>query len=79
LETALSYIRDARSGYANADPYVKRPWNRTLIEGIEIKGGELAGVEVKQPSAGLSHWPVQIRELWSGARDLNPGPHGPEI
>ncbi len=53
LETALSYIRDARSGYANADPYVKRLWNRTLIERIEIKGGQLARVALKQPFAGL--------------------------
>ena len=53
LETALSYIRDARSGYANADPYVKRLWNRTLIERIEIKGGQLAGVALKEPFAGL--------------------------
>jgi len=53
LETALSYIRDARSGYANADPYVTRLWNRTLIERIEIKGGQVAGVALKQPFAGL--------------------------
>jgi site-specific DNA recombinase len=53
LETALSYIRDARSSYANADPYVKRLWNRTLIERIEIKGGQVAGVALKQPFAGL--------------------------
>ena len=49
LETAFSYIRDARSGYANADPYVKRLWNRTLIERIEIKGDPLAGVALTQP------------------------------
>ena len=30
----------------------KRLWNRTLIERIEIKGGQLAGVELKQPFAG---------------------------
>ena len=51
LETALSYIRDARSCYANADPYVKRL--RTGLERIEIKGGQLAGVALKQPFAGL--------------------------
>ena len=34
-------------------PYVKRLWNRTLIERIEIKGGQLAGVGLKQPFAGL--------------------------
>src|SRR6266478_7467743 len=39
--------------HANADPYVKRLWNRTLIERIEIKGGQLAGVALKQPFAGL--------------------------
>jgi hypothetical protein len=54
LVTALSYIRDARTGYANADPYVKRLWNRTLIERIEIKGGQLAGIALKQPFAGFS-------------------------
>jgi len=32
---------------------VKRLWNRTLIERIEIKGGQLTGVELKQPFAGL--------------------------
>ncbi len=26
----------------------------------------------------LSCWPVQIRELWSGRRDLNPRPLGPQ-
>ena len=31
LETALSYIRDARSGYANADPYVT---TRLIIETV---------------------------------------------
>ena len=35
------------------DPYAKRLWNRTLIERIEIKGGQLAGVALKQPFAGL--------------------------
>jgi hypothetical protein len=53
LETALSCNRDAKSSYANADPQVKRLWNRTLIERIEIKGGQLAGVALKQPFAGL--------------------------
>jgi hypothetical protein len=53
LETALSYMRDARRGYAQADPYVKRLWNRTLIERITIKGGQLSGVELKQPYHGL--------------------------
>jgi len=53
LETALSCNRDAQSSYANADPQVKRLWNRTLIERIEIKGGQLAGVALKQPFAGL--------------------------
>ena len=33
--------------------YVKRLWNRNLIERIEIKGGQLAGVALKQPFAGL--------------------------
>lgn len=33
-------------------------------------------VAVRRP---LSYWPVQIKNLWSGARDLMPGPHGPEI
>jgi hypothetical protein len=40
LETALSYMRDAQHGYAQADPYLKRLWNRTLIERIAIKGGQ---------------------------------------
>jgi hypothetical protein len=69
LETATPYIRDARSCYANADPYVKRLWNRTLIERIEIKGGQLARIALNQPLAGLSCWPAQIGELWSGGRD----------
>jgi hypothetical protein len=67
LETALSYIRDARSGYANADPHVNRPWNRTVIERMEIKGGQLAAAALKQPLAGHFYWPVQ-RKLWSRAR-----------
>jgi hypothetical protein len=32
---------------------VKRLWNRTLFERITIKGGQLAGVELKQPSHGV--------------------------
>jgi hypothetical protein len=32
---------------------VKRLWNRTLIERIEIKGGQVAGVALKQPFAIL--------------------------
>jgi hypothetical protein len=47
-----SLIRDGRSAYANADPYVKRLSNRTLIERIEIKGGLVAGVALKQAFAG---------------------------
>src|SRR3989442_1152456 len=46
---------------------------------IEIKGGQLGGLALKEPFAGPFLRPIQIRELWSGARDLNPGPHGPEL
>lgn len=73
LETALSYIRDARSGYANADPYVKRLWNRTLIERIEIKGGQLAGVALKQPFAGLFLLASSNKGTLVGAPGFEPG------
>jgi hypothetical protein len=53
LETALGIIRDARAGYSAADPYVKRLWNRALMERIEIRAGEIARVELKEPFAGL--------------------------
>ena len=53
LETALSCIRDARRRYVDADPYVKRLLNHAMIERIEVKGGQLVGVELKQPFAGL--------------------------
>jgi hypothetical protein len=73
LETALSYIRDARSGYANADPYVKRLWNRTLIERIEIKGGQVAGVELKQPFAGLFLLASSNKGTLVGGAGFEPG------
>ena len=73
LETALSYIRDARRGYADADPYVKRLWNRTLIERIEIKGGQLAGVELKQPFAGLFLLASSNKETLVGGPGFEPG------
>ena len=53
LELALSYVREAGSGYRKADPYVKKLWNRTLIERIEIKSHAPARVTLKQPFAGL--------------------------
>ena len=53
LETALGIIRDARKGYSAADPYVKRLWNRALMERIEIRAGQIARVELKEPFAGL--------------------------
>jgi hypothetical protein len=56
LETALGIIRDARAGYSAADPYVKRLWNRALMERIEIRAGQIARVELKEPFAGLFLW-----------------------
>jgi hypothetical protein len=53
LETALGIIRNARDGYSAADPYVKRLWNRALMERIEIRAGQIARVELKEPFAGL--------------------------
>jgi hypothetical protein len=53
LETALGIIRDAREGYSAADPYVKRLWNRALMERIEIRAGQIARVELKEPFADL--------------------------
>jgi hypothetical protein len=53
LETALGIIRDAREGYSAADPYVKRLWNRALMERIEITACQIARVELKEPFAGL--------------------------
>ena len=66
LETALYSMRDAQRGYAQADPYVKRLWNRTRIERIAIKGRPLAGVELQQPYAAFSCWRVQIRRCLVG-------------
>jgi hypothetical protein len=56
LETALGIIRNAREGYSAADPYVKRLWNRALMERIEIGAGQVARVELKEPFAGLFLW-----------------------
>ena len=56
LETALGIMRDAREGYSAADPYVKRLWNRALVERIEIGAGQIARVELKEPFAGLFLW-----------------------
>jgi site-specific DNA recombinase len=56
LETALGIIRNAREGYSAADPYVKRLWNRALVERIEIRAGQIARVELKEPFAGLFLW-----------------------
>ena len=52
LETALGIIRDAGEGYSAADPYVKRLWNRALMERIEIRAGQIARVELQEPFAG---------------------------
>jgi hypothetical protein len=51
LETALGIIRDAREGYSAADPYVKRLWNRALMERIEIRTGQIARIELRERSA----------------------------
>ena len=56
LETALGIIRNAREGYSAADPYVKRLWNRTLMERIAIGAGQIARVELNEPFAGLFLW-----------------------
>jgi hypothetical protein len=53
LETALGIVRDAGEGYSAADPYVKRLWNRALMERIEIRAGQIARVKLKEPFAGL--------------------------
>jgi hypothetical protein len=73
LETALSYMRDAQRGYAQADPYVKRPWNRTLIERITIKGGQLSGVELKQPYHGLFLLASSNKSCLVGGPGFEPG------
>jgi hypothetical protein len=47
---------------------------------ISCRGARvLAESNSRSRSPAFSGAPVQIREVWSGARDLNPGPHGPEI
>jgi hypothetical protein len=48
----LGIIRDAGEGYSTADPYVKRLWNRALMERIEIRAGQIARVELQEPFAG---------------------------
>jgi hypothetical protein len=73
LETALSYMRDAQRGYAQADPSVKRLWNRTLIERITIKGGELSGVEMKQPYHGLFLLASSNKRCLVGGPGFEPG------
>ena len=69
-------IRNAQRGYADGDPEVTRLWNRTQIERMEIKDGQLAGVELKQPFASSFCWVVQIRKLWCekvGGPGFEPG------
>jgi hypothetical protein len=73
LETALSYVRDARRGYAQADPYVKRLWNRTLIERIMIKGGQLSGVELMHSYHGLFLLASSNKRCFVGGPGFEPG------
>ena len=69
LIRALKRLRECGS-------YFKRPGTRTLSERIENMVVARRGwgqSSHSRPMLGSSN-----RELWSGARDLNPGPHGPE-
>lgn len=50
----------------DADAYVKRLWNRTLIERIDIKGGQLPGVRLMQAFAGLFLLASSIKETGRG-------------
>jgi hypothetical protein len=78
LETALGIIRDAREGYSAADAYVKHLWNRALMERIEIRAGQIARVELKEPFTGLFLCAGSNRDVWSGRGDLNPRPPDPQ-
>ena len=53
LTTALDIIRNAREGHVEADSYSRRLLNRQMLEGIEITGGQVTAVELKQPFHGL--------------------------
>lgn len=53
LTTALDTIRNARETYAEADSYARRLLNRQMLEKVEITGGQLTAVELKQPFHGL--------------------------
>ncbi len=73
LETALGIIRNARESYSAADPYVKRLWNRALIERIAIGAGQVARVELKEPFAGLFLWAGSNKERLVGGPGFEPG------
>ncbi len=57
---------------------MKGLWNRTLIERITIKGGQLAGVELKQLYHGFFLMASSNKRCLVGGPGLNPRPHGPE-
>jgi len=54
-------------------PLRQRLWNRTLIERIEIKGGQLAGVALKQPFAGLFLLACSNKGTLVGGPGFEPG------
>jgi len=66
-------LRNATPRRDDADHGVK-----SSDRSIEINGGRLTTVGMTQTYAGLPVIEFQMRKAWSGARDLNPGPHGPE-
>jgi len=77
--TSPQLIRDANRRYVGADPYVKGPLNAQVLKRVEIKVAGSSAFELNPPLHGLFLLAGSNKcRFGRGARDLNPGPHGPE-